>query len=79
MWIKPVVIVLFIALVISLFSGLIFFVKDQGSSKRTYYALGVRLGLTVLFFGFTAYGLYTGELGNHVPWDPSINSSAPNN
>ena len=71
MWIKPVVIILFIALLISLFSGLFFFVKDQGSTKRTYYSLGVRLTLTVLLFAFTIYGLYTGELGNHVPWDPS--------
>lgn len=71
MEIKTVVIVLFIALVISLFSGLVFFVKDQGSSKRTFYSLGTRLVIAALLFAATAYGLYTGELGNQVPWDPS--------
>ncbi len=72
MWIKPLVIVLLIALIISLFSGLIFFIKDQGSTRRTFHSLGVRLTIAVLLFAVTAYGLYTGDLGNPVPWDPSV-------
>ncbi|MFK8019009.1 MAG: DUF2909 domain-containing protein [Pseudomonadales bacterium] len=76
MWIKPVAILLFIALVISLFSGLIFFIKDQGSSRRTYNSLGVRLAIAVALFAVIGYGLYTGDLGNRVPWDPSTNASS---
>ena len=72
MWIRTAVIVLLIALLVSLFSGLIFFIKDQGSSRRTFHSLGVRLVIAVLLFAVTAYGLYTGELGNRVPWDPSV-------
>jgi len=75
MWIKPVAIFLFIALVISLFSGLIFFIKDQGSSRRTYQSLGARLAIAVALFAVIGYGLYTGELGNRVPWSAPI--SAP--
>ena len=77
MWIKPLVIILFIALLISLFSGLIFFIKDQGTTRRTVHSLGVRLVIAAALFGFTAYGLYTGELGNTVEWDTSTHSAAP--
>lgn len=69
MLVRPLVIILLIALVISLFSGLVFFVKDQGSSKRTFHSLGVRLAIAVALFATTAYGLYTGELGHSVPWE----------
>lgn len=69
MWIRTTVAILLIALVISLFSGLFFFIKDQGSTKRTYYSLGTRLVIAVLLFAVTGYGLYTGELGNQVPWN----------
>lgn len=72
MWIKPVVIILLIALFVSLFSGLFFFVKDQGTTRRTFYSLGIRLCIAVLLFSVTAYGLYTGELGHRVPWDPAL-------
>jgi len=69
MWIRTIIVALLIALVVSLFSGLFFFIKDQGSTKRTYYSLGTRLVIAVLLFAVTAYGLYIGELGNQVPWN----------
>lgn len=75
MWIKPVAIFLFIALVISLFSGLIFFIKDQGSSRRTYQSLGARLAIAVALFAVIGYGLYTGELGNRVPWSAPVDGA----
>lgn len=74
MWIKPAVIILFIALTVSLFSGLIFFIKDQGSTRRTLHSLGVRLAIAIALFAVIGYGLYVGELGHTVPWDPSLQS-----
>ncbi|HUH36576.1 MAG TPA: DUF2909 domain-containing protein [Spongiibacteraceae bacterium] len=72
MWIKTVIVVLFIALVFSLFSGLSFLLKDQGRTRRTWYALGVRLLLAALLMGFLTYGLYTGKLGSKAPWDRKL-------
>ncbi len=69
MWIKFVVVLLFIALVVSLFSGYVFLLKDKGTSYRTWYSLSVRLILAVLLMGFLIYGVYTGQLGSQAPWD----------
>ncbi|MGB1908192.1 MAG: DUF2909 domain-containing protein [Spongiibacter sp.] len=69
MWIKVVIVVLFIALCISLFSGLFFLVKDQGKTMRTVNSLGVRLAIAATMMGFLLYGIYTGELGSNAPWD----------
>ncbi len=44
MLLKTIIVVLFIAVVISLFSGLRFLVKDLGNSKRRLlFALGLRI------------------------------------
>lgn len=69
MWLKTVIVVLFIALVISLFSSLAFLIKDKGSTKRTWHTLGIRLVLASLLMGFLIYGIYTGQLGSNAPWD----------
>lgn len=69
MWIKFVVVLLFIALVVSLFSGYVFLLKDKGTGYRTWYSLSVRLILAVLLMGFLIYGVYTGQLGSQAPWD----------
>lgn len=69
MWLKIVIVVLFIALVISLFSGLAFLIKDQGKTMRTWHSLSVRLAIAVLLMGFLIYGVYTGQLGSKAPWD----------
>lgn len=69
MWLKVVIIVLFIALLVSLFSGLAFLLKDQGTTFRTWNSLTVRLCLAALLIGFLIYGVYTGQLGSRAPWD----------
>ncbi|MEM7218327.1 MAG: twin transmembrane helix small protein [Pseudomonadota bacterium] len=67
---KAIIVLLLIGIVVSLFSGLAFLFKDTGtgSSKRTLYALGVRITLAVLLVLVVAYGLYTGELTMQAPW-----------
>ncbi len=66
---KAIIIILLIALLVSLFSGLIFFVKDQGTTRRTVHSLGVRLFIAVLLMGVVIYGLATGKLVSKAPWD----------
>jgi succinate dehydrogenase/fumarate reductase cytochrome b subunit len=72
MWIKVVIVLLFIALVVSLFSGYVLLMKDKGSSNRTWNSLSVRLILATLLMGFLIYGIYTGQLGSNAPWDAQL-------
>jgi len=72
MWVKPAIVVLFVLLLISLFSGLVFLMKDQGSTKRTLYSLGVRVSLAMTLIAVIAWGFYTGELRSKAPWDAAL-------
>ena len=72
MWIKPAIMILLILLLISLASGLLFLVKDQGRTRRTLYALGVRVSLAALLMAVVAYGFYSGELHSKAPWDAAL-------
>ena len=52
MLLKTIIVVLFIAVLVSLFSGLNFLVKDLGNSKRRLLvALGTRITLAALLLG----------------------------
>lgn len=69
MWLKIIIVVLFLAILASLSSGLVFLLKDMGgSSKRTLYALGVRITLAALLVLCIWYGYYSGILSNNAPW-----------
>lgn len=72
MWIKVVIVLLFIALVVSLFSGYVFLLKDKGNTRRTWNSLSIRLVLAALLMGFLIYGVYTGQLGSKAPWDAML-------
>lgn len=78
MILKIIIVVLFLAVLASLSSGLVFLVKDlsDDQSKRTLYALGIRITLATLLMGTIAYGLHSGQLGSRAPWD--VRASAPN-
>ncbi|MDA9044307.1 DUF2909 domain-containing protein [Gammaproteobacteria bacterium] len=67
---KMLIIVVVVLLLISLGASLVFLLIDQGKtdSKRTVYALGARVTFAVILILLVIYGLYTGELGNSVPW-----------
>ena len=68
---KTAMFIVLTLILLSLGSSLFFLLKDQGTteSKRTVYGLGVRVSLGILLIILITYGLYTGQLGNSVPWD----------
>lgn len=75
MWLKVVIVVLFVALLISLFTGLGFLIKNQGKdqqSRALWNALSVRLILAGLLLGCIFYGVFTGQLGSRAPWDARL-------
>lgn len=74
MWLKIIILLLFIGIVISLGSGLRFLLKDMNvpESKRTLYALGVRITLAILLVVCVIYGFYSGILHSQAPWDHRI-------
>lgn len=65
MSLKIIVLFLFSAVVISLFSSLFFLIKDQGQSHRTVNALFFRVAFSALIIVVLLYGFYTGELMPH--------------
>ena len=74
MLLKTIIVLLFIAILISLFGGLNFLVKDLGcnNKKRLLYALGIRIGLAGLLIATIIYGAYTGQIKSQAPWDRQL-------
>ena len=70
---KAIIILLLLGIVASLFSGLFFLFKDNEveDSKRTLYALGIRVTLAVALVATISYGIYSGELEMNAPWHGS--------
>lgn len=67
MSLKLLLLVLFIAVVLSLFTGLFFLIRDQGQSHRTVNSLFFRVAFSALIILVLLYGFYTGELKPHMP------------
>ena len=74
---KTLIVLLMIALVASLASGLVFLMSDQGNpdKKRLFTSLGLRLGLGACLLLVILYGVMTGQLGQENPWDPGPNNT----
>ena len=68
MLIKVIIVLLLVAVIASLTSGLYFLFNDLGTRKRMLYALGIRIGLAALLLATIAYGLSSGELSIQAPW-----------
>jgi hypothetical protein len=65
---KAAIVLMLIATVASLFSGLFFLVKDESSSHRLLVALMVRVSLAVITVGLVAWGFFSGQLISNAPW-----------
>ena len=74
MWLKVIIVILFLAVLASLSSALVFLLKDMGapSSKRTFYALGIRITLAALLLLCIFYGFHSGILSSQAPWDTRL-------
>ena len=59
---KAAIVLLLVATLVSLFSGLFFLVKDEGRRSRVLTALFVRVSLTALAVALIAWGFYSGQL-----------------
>ena len=59
---KFIIAILLIGVLISLFSGLFFLVKDEGKTKRLANSLTVRVTLAALLVIVVIIGIQTGEL-----------------
>lgn len=54
-----------ILIIISLFSGLFFLIRDDGSQKRTLRALSIRIGLSLALILFLVIGFLSGWIKPH--------------
>ncbi|WP_285422748.1 twin transmembrane helix small protein [Pseudomonas sp. efr-133-TYG-103a] len=65
---KAAIVLMLVATVVSLFSGLFFLVKDDASSTRLVKALTVRVCCAAITLAPIAYGYFSGQLVYHTPW-----------
>jgi hypothetical protein len=62
---KIVVVAVLVAIVVSLFSALVFLYRDAGRGKRVVWALTVRVALSVGLFAFLWFAYWMGWIGPH--------------
>ena len=75
--IKVSILITFVLLVISLFSGLIVVYKDHGHGRRGLYALIIRVSLAFVLMLQVTWGIATGQIGSRAPWDRFEAPNAP--
>lgn len=69
MFLKVVIVLLFIGNLIALGTALVTLMQDQGTeSKRTAKWLLIRVSLAALLILTVAYGIWSGQLGISSPW-----------
>jgi hypothetical protein len=57
---KVVVVAALIAIIVALFSALVFLYRDRGSGTRMVKALAIRVGLSILLVAFLLISYYQG-------------------
>lgn len=69
MWLKIIIVILFIGNVVALGRAFFTLVVDQGgNSKRTANMLLIRVALAILLLLAVAYGVWSGDLVMSSPW-----------
>ncbi len=76
LFVKFIVLLLLVFILISLFSGLYFLVKDKGQTKRTVNALTLRIGLSLLTIVVVLIAAATGVVDFNQ--NPSYGSNSEN-
>ena len=70
MWVKVIIVMLFIGNLVALGTAFYTLMLDQGrGGNRTANLLLVRVGLAGLLLLFVVYGVWSGDLGIAAPWD----------
>lgn len=59
---KLIIVVIFIAILVSLFSGMFFMIKDKGDSTRNVKSLTIRIGLSLALFALLIILYVTGVI-----------------
>ncbi|MDR9424658.1 MAG: twin transmembrane helix small protein [Pseudomonadota bacterium] len=59
---KIAIVVLLLAVIVSLFSGLFFLIRDGGRTRRVVNSLAIRVTLSVLLLLLVLVSLWTGDL-----------------
>lgn len=77
MWIKVIVVLVFIGIIASLGSGLYYLVNDRGDSRRTLRALTFRIGLSVALFAFLMILIGLGIIEPHGIYPERPAQTAP--
>ena len=62
---KIIIVLLLLAVLVSLASGMFFLVQDEGESDRTVKSLTVRITLTIALFLMLIVGYFTGMIRPH--------------
>ncbi|MCY4043647.1 MAG: DUF2909 domain-containing protein [Cellvibrionales bacterium] len=68
-WLQLLILINFLLLVISLFSSLFVLYREKGEGLKTFYALSIRVTLAVSLLVLVGFGVATGQIGSHAPWD----------
>ena len=62
---KALIIILMLAVIVSLFSGLFFLIRDGGKTNRVVNSLAIRVALSVLLLAVIFLSLWQGSLTLH--------------
>ena len=65
---KAAIVLMLLATIVSLFSGLFFLVKDEDNSTRLLTALKIRVSLAAITLALVTWGFYSGQLVSHAPF-----------
>jgi hypothetical protein len=65
MLVKTLIVLVLMAILVSLFSGMIFLIKDKGQSERTVRMLTFRIALSVVLFILLMGAFATGLIHPH--------------
>ncbi len=79
MWVKVIIVVVFVGIVISLASGLFHLVRDKGDSRRTLRALTWRIGLSIGLFAFLMILIALGVIEPHGVYPQPPPAASPQN
>lgn len=71
MWLKVIIVILFLANLVALSGAFYTLLVDQGQGgKRTANLLLIRVSLAVLLLLVVSFGLWSGTLNISAPWHP---------